>query len=153
MDSLLASLLDPPFAKDPPVKLNIPAKTLGLVYAILGGISAVLGFFGVIALFGLSAITAVAGVGSVFILILIGGVIGEIGTIFTALGGYKMYQGDQGGKKTAIYGLAINVVGGLVSSIGSYGAGIPGWIFGTAITFVLYYLVIICRFEDAPKPA
>ena len=28
-------LTDPPFAADPPIKLNVPAKTLGLVIGIL----------------------------------------------------------------------------------------------------------------------
>ena len=48
-------LLNPSFMKDPPVKLDIPAKTLGIVCAILAGIST---FFGVIACSVLSALTA-----------------------------------------------------------------------------------------------
>ena len=53
-------LLNPSFMKDPPVKLDIPAKTLGLVCAILGAIGTVFGLFG---LLGISALGAVAGVG------------------------------------------------------------------------------------------
>ena len=35
MNSLVDTLMNPPFMQDPPVKLNINAKTLGLVGFIL----------------------------------------------------------------------------------------------------------------------
>ncbi|MGH2492287.1 MAG: hypothetical protein ACRDF9_12335, partial [Candidatus Limnocylindria bacterium] len=69
-------LLDPPFAKDPPVKLDIPAKMLGLVLAILGGIGTV---FGVLGLMGLTAFAAAVGGG-----LLIGALIALIGTALGA---------------------------------------------------------------------
>src|ERR1700687_2993451 len=121
-------LLDPPFAKDPPVKLDIPAKTLGLVYAVLGGIGAVFG------LLGLLGITLRATL---------------VGTPLAAWGGYRMYQNDHDGKRLVIYGLVLNGLGSLVSAL-SYG-GLGGWIVNAAIIFVLYYLVIISRFEGEPK--
>jgi hypothetical protein len=145
--------MDPPFAKDPPVKLDIPAKTLGLIYAILGGIAALFGLFALIALFGLSAVATLTGVGGVWILLVIGSIVSEIGTALAAWGGYRMYQGDRSAKKTVVMGLAISVVGGLVSTLGSLGGGLVGWIFSAAVTFVLYYLVIISRFEDAKSSA
>lgn len=135
----LDTLLDPPFAKDPPVKLDIPAKTLGLVYAILGGIATAFG------LFGLTALAAVVGGG----LLVIGTLISLIGTALSAWGGYQMYQEDRGGKKIAIYGLALNAVGALVAALS--GAGLGSFIFNAVVAFILYYLVIISRFGDEPK--
>ena len=136
-------LLNPSFMKDPPVKLDIPAKTLGLVCAILAGIST---FFGVIAVLGVSALTAVAGTGPTF---LVGNVINVIGSALLAWGGYKMYQGDRGGKRFAIYGLVASAIGSLISSLGS--GGLAGWIVNAAILFAIYYLVVISRFEGEPK--
>lgn len=136
-------LLNPPFAKDPPVKLDIPAKTLGLVYAILGAIGT---FFGVFALLGSTALAAVAGTGALFV---IGTLIGVIGTALAAWGGYRMYQGDRDGKRLVIYGLVASAVGSLIAALGNLGLG--GWIFNAVVLFVLYYLVIISRFEGEPK--
>lgn len=150
MDTRLDALLNPPFAKDPPVKLNIPAKTLGGIYAILGAIAALFGLFGALALLGLSGLVAVAGGGLLF-LILIGSLIAEVGTVMAAWGGYRMYQADRGGKTLVIYGLVLNALGGLVTALGSFGGGLANWIVGLAVTFVLYYLVIISRFEGETK--
>lgn len=135
-------LLDPPFAKDPPVKLDIPAKTLGLVLAILGGIGTV---FGLLGLIGVSAFAAAAG-GS---LLVVGNLIALIGTAMGAWGGYQMYQEDRRGKKRVIYGLVVNLFGALVAALGS--AGLAGWIVNAALAFIVYYLVVISRFEDEPK--
>jgi hypothetical protein len=138
-------LLSPSFMKDPPVKLDIPAKTLGLVCAILAGISTV---FGVIGLLGVSALATVAGAGALF---LVGSVINVIGSALVAWGGYKMYQGDRDGKRLAIYGLVANAVGSLIVAVGS--GGLVGWIFNLAILFIIYYLIVISRFEGDPKLA
>jgi hypothetical protein len=153
VDAYLDQLMNPPFAKDPPVKLDIPAKTLGLVYAILGGIFGLFGLFAVVAFFGLSTLATVSGVGGVWFLLLIGSLVSEAGTLLAAWGGYRMYQEDRGGKRPVVLGLAITVVGGLVSALGAYGGGLPGWILSAAITFVLYYLVIISKFSDEQKTA
>lgn len=136
-------LLNPSFMKDPPVKLDIPAKTLGLVCAILAGIST---FFGVIGLLGVSALTAVAGTGPLF---LVGTVINVAGSALVAWGGYKMYQGVRDGKRLAIYGLVASAVGSLVVALGT--GGLAGWIVNVAILFAIYYLVVISRFEGEPK--
>lgn len=136
-------LLNPSFAKDPPVKLDIPAKTLGLVCAILAGIST---FFGVIGLLGVSALAAVAGTGALF---WVGTLVNLIGSALVAWGGYKMYQGDRDGKRLAIYGLAASAVGSLIAALGNL--GLAGWIFNAVILFIIYYLVVISRFEGDPQ--
>ena len=136
-------LLNPSFMKDPPVKLDIPAKTLGLICAILAGIST---FFGVIGVLGVSAFTAVGGTGPLF---LVGTVINVIGSGLLAWGGYKMYQGDRDGKRLAIYGIVASAIGSLIVALGT--GGLAGWIVNLAILFVIYYLIVISRFEGDPK--
>jgi len=143
------TLLEPPFMADPPVKLNIPAKTLGLVLAILGGIAALFGLLAILALLGLSAVAAAFG--GIFILAIIGLIISEIGTIVGAWGGWQMFQGKVEGKVLAIYGLLINVAGSLFAAIGGTG-GLIGWVFGALVSFVIYYLIVISRFPDDPAP-
>ena len=120
MDIRRDPLLDPPFAKDPPVKLNVPAKTFGLVCAILGGIGALFGLFAIFGLLGLSAIAASVGAfAGIFWLAVLGAIITEVGTILAAWGGYQMYQGRRDGKRLLVYGLIVNVVGSLLNSLGS----------------------------------
>ena len=144
---MLDSLLAPSFAADPPVKLNVPAKTLGLILAILGAIGALFGILGVFALLGLSAV--VGAYAGIFLLAVIGVIIGEIGTVVGAWGGYLMYQEKREGKKFAIYGLVINTVGSLIAAIGGSG-GLVGWVVGALIAFVVYYLIVISRFPGEP---
>lgn len=152
MDARLDALLNPSFAKDPPVKLDISAKMLGGIYALLGGIAALFGALGLLALLGIGSYFAYAGVGGLVFLVGIGSMINVIGTAMAAWGGYRMYQEDRDGKRVVIYGLALTAVGGLVSALGSFGGGLFNWIVSLAITFVLYYLVIISRFEGETKP-
>ncbi|MDQ2952962.1 MAG: hypothetical protein M3R54_11955 [Chloroflexota bacterium] len=143
-------LLEPSFAANPPVKLNVPAKTLGLVLAILGAIGAVFGLLGILALLGLSA--AVVAFAGIFVLAIIGTIVGWIGTILSAWGGYQMYQEKREGKATVIYGLVLNVIGSLISTLGGSG-GLSSWLIGALISFAIYYLVIISRFPGEPPLA
>jgi hypothetical protein len=149
MNARLDALLNPPFAKDPPVKLNVPAKTLGGIYAVLGAIAVVFGLFGLLALFGISSYVAAYGLGGFLLLIQIGSLISLVGTALAAWGGYRMYQLDRDGKRLVIYGLVLSAVGGLVTALGS--GAVSNWIVSLAITFVLYYLVVISRFEGEAK--
>lgn len=143
------TLLEPPFAADPPVKLNINAKTLGLILAILGAIAALFGLLGVPILLGLSS---ALGFGGIFTLAIIGVIVSLIGTIIGTWGGYQMYQGKRDGKLLVIYGLIINVIGSLLAAIGGSSGGFVGWVFGALVSFVIYYLVVISRFPDEPAP-
>jgi hypothetical protein len=138
-------LLNPPFAKNPPIKMNIPAKTLGLVYAILGGIGVCLGLLG---LLSIGTVAALAGIAGAFLgLLVLGTLISLVGTALAAWGGYRMYREEPAGKKLVVYGLLISFVGGVVSS-----RDIGGLIINAVFLFILYYLVIISRFEGEPAP-
>ena len=150
---MLASLLAPPFAADPPVKMNVPAKTLGLILAILGAIGALFGILGVFALLAMGMVMVALGptVPWTFLLAMSGVIIVEIGTVGGAWGGYQMYHEKREGKKLAIYGVLINVVGSLVAAIGGTSWVYRGALFNVvigaliSIPIVIYYLVVISR--------
>ncbi len=148
-DLSMETLIHPPFENDPPVKLNISAKTLGLVLAILYAIFALFSLIGIpLALAG-SAILAAGGYHGIAFLIVIGAIIAAVADILVAWGGYKMYQLNADGKRLVIMGLLLAVVASIVGAIGS---GSAGGVIGTVIiNAIIYYLVIISRFPtDAP---
>jgi hypothetical protein len=151
------TLLDPPFAADPPVKFNVNAKILGLVIAILAVIGAV--FEGLV-----GGLLSVFGFGGGFQAIwLLGVLVGLVADILAAVGGFRMYSGDRAGKPLVIYALALGLLGAIVGLIGnlvaysgyllgySAGGAIFGLIVDLIIYFIIYYLVVISRFPgDAP---
>jgi len=149
-------LTDPPFAADPPVKINVSARILGLVIGILAAIGAIFTLFvgGLFSVFSF-------GVGSAS-LWLIGVLVGLAGEIFGAVGGFQMYNLNRNGKNLVIYGLALGLLSALVVLIGqliaysgllAYTAGgaVFALIFDAIIYGIIYYLVVISRFPgDAP---
>ncbi len=137
--------------RKPPRSIDLPARGRSLVYAILGAIAVLFGLSGLLGALQFGGYFAAAGVGGVLFLIIIGSLISLVGTAMAAWGGYRMYQADRGGKRSVIYGLVLNALGGLVTALGSFGGGLAGWIVSLVFIFVLYYLVIISRFEDEPK--
>ena len=161
-------LTDPPFAADPPVKLNIPAKTLGLVLLILGAIGIILGILGLTVTFGACTVAGVSVGGcGLPILWLLGALIGLIGVCVGTFGAYQMYQVNRDGKRFVIYGLALGLLGSIVTLIGNivfysgltgigvgYGGAIVGLIIDAIVYGIVWYLVIISRWPgDAPLVA
>jgi len=153
-------LTDPPFAADPPIRLNVPAKTLGLVIGILAIIGIILDLIALPVVFALnnsvSTICSLSGVNcgttGIFGLAIISVLIGLVGSILYAFGGFRMYQLDRSGKNLVIYGLVVNLLGGILAIVG-YG-GVGGFIFSLIIAVVVYYLVVISRWPgDAPLVA
>jgi hypothetical protein len=149
-------LTDPPFAADPPIKLNIPAKTLGLVAGILGIIGLVFGLIALPAVFALNSVcVAFDNIGcntGIFGLAIIGVIIALVGSALYAFGGFRMYQGNRQGKDLVIYGLAVNVIGGILEGVGYGGYG--NLVFAILVGVVIYYLVVISRWPgDAPLVA
>ena len=150
-------LTDPPFAADPPVKFNIDAKILGLVIGILAVIGLVVSLLALPAVFALnnfvsslcSSVGTSCGTSGIFALALVGVLVALVGQVLYAIGGFQMYNLNRAGKEKVIYGLALNVVGGVLEIVG-YG-GIGGFIFSLIVGIVVYYLVIISRFPgEAP---
>jgi len=142
--SALDSLVEPAFAKDPPVKMNLDAKIVGLVLAILAGLGALLGLLGLIGLFALAA--AFAGI---FAVALIGVIVAVVADIVAAIGGWRMYKGNPEGKRLAIYGLGLALVAELITIIG-YGVG-AGAIIQIIVLLLFYYAVVVSRFSPEAR--
>jgi hypothetical protein len=155
--SLTDQLLNPPFMADPPVKLNISAKIVGLVAAILSAIGV---------LFYLVAIPTTLAIGSqetilgiptgvrpgVLVIAMLGLLIGLVADLLTLAGGYRMYQENPEGKRLVIYGLVVSAIGSIVFDIGR--ASVGGFIFTLVINGIIYYIVLISRFSnEAPLVA
>lgn len=100
METMLDSLLAPPFAADPPVKMNVPAKTLGLILAILGAIGTLFGVRVLFAFLDFSA--ALVSFGGIFPVAATGlaMIVGLIGTAIGTWGAYQMYQGKHEGRSS-----------------------------------------------------
>jgi len=144
----LDTLVNPPFAKDPPVKVNLDAKVVGLVVAILGGIGALFAFLALIGLIG--AMAAVTAFGGIFFVALIGVIVTLVADVMVAMGGWQMYQGNESGKRLAIYGLAIAFVAELIQMIGfASGSGIVPLI----LLALLYYAIVVSRYPNQAPAA
>ncbi len=157
-------ITEPPFAKDPPVKINVNAKILGLVIAILAALGTLFSVIGLIALFNLnSALNSLNQLCNAYggncgttlpVIGLIGYIIIVVGNLIGAIGGFQMYQLNRRGKDLVIYGLVLSVIGSLVTTIGYGSYGIGSFIFALIINFVIYYLVVVSRFPgEAPLAA
>jgi hypothetical protein len=138
--SALDTLVNPPFANDPPVKLNLDAKMVGLVVAILGGLGAFFVFLALLSLLGFGAALSAAGI---FFLALIGVILNLVADVMAALGGWQMYQGNESGKRLAIYGLAIAFVAEIIQMIGfsSSSAIVP-----LILLALVYYAIVVSRY-------
>jgi len=144
----LDTLVNPPFAKDPPIKVNFDAKVVGLVVAILAGLGAL---FSLLALLGLlGAAAALSTFGGIYFLALIGVVLSLVGDVVATIGGWQMYQANESGKRLAIYGLAISFVAEVIQIIGfSAGSGLVALI----LLAVLYYAIVVSRFPGQASSA
>jgi hypothetical protein len=138
--SALDTLVNPPFANNPPVKLNLDAKVVGLVVAILGGLGALFVFLALLSLLGFGAALSAAGI---FFIALIGVILNLVADVMAAIGGWQMYQGNESGKRLAIYGLAIAFVAEIIQMIGfsSSSAIVP-----LILLALVYYAVVVSRY-------
>ncbi|HEV3460508.1 MAG TPA: hypothetical protein VG413_00550 [Candidatus Dormibacteraeota bacterium] len=139
--SALDTLVNPPFANNPPVKLNLDAKVVGLVVAILGGLGALFTLLALLSLLGFGA--ALAAFGGIFLLALIGVILNLVADVMAAIGGWQMYQGNESGKRLAIYGLAIAFVAEIIQMIGfsSSSAIVP-----LILLALVYYAIVVSRY-------
>jgi hypothetical protein len=143
----LDTLVNPPFANDPPVKLNLDAKVVGLVVAILAAIGGLLSLFGLLGLLGLGA--AIAAFGGIFALALIGVTVNLVADVMMAMGGWQMYQGNESGKRLVIYGLTISFLAQIVLALGYTAASA---ILQLILLGILYYVVVVSHFPgQAPS--
>ena len=140
----LDTLVNPPFANDPPVKVNFDAKVVGLVVAILAGIGGLFAFLALLGLLGLGA--AFAGI---FFLAIIGVLVSLVGDVMAVIGGWQMYQGNASGKRLAIYGLALTFLAEIILMIGFSASSA---ILQLLLLAILYYAVVVSRYPgQAPS--
>ncbi len=144
----LDTLVNPPFANDPPVKLNVDAKVVGLVVAILAAIGGLLSLFGLLGILGVGA--ALTAFGGIFALALIGIAANLVADVMMAMGGWQMYQGAESGKRLVIYGLAIAFLAQIVLALG-YTAGSA--ILQLIVLGIIYYVVVVSRFPGQASSA
>lgn len=138
--SALDTLVNPPFANNPPVKLNLDAKVVGLVVAILGGLGALFVLLALLSLLGFGAALSAAGI---FFIALIGVILNLVADVMAAIGGWQMYQGNESGKRLAIYGLAIAFVAEIIQMIGfsSSSAIVP-----LILLALVYYAIVVSHY-------
>jgi hypothetical protein len=138
--SALDTLVNPPFANNPPVKLNLDAKVVGLVVAILGGLGALFVFLALLSLLGFGAALSATGI---FFIALIGVILNLVADVMAAIGGWQMYQGNESGKRLAIYGLAIAFVAEIIQMIGfsSSSAIVP-----LILLALVYYAIVVSHY-------
>ncbi len=140
----LNTLVNPPFAQDPPIKLNVDAKVLGAVVALLSVLAILLGLAALPALLGVGAFLAPFGFAGFVQLIFIGVIVGLVANVMSLIGGWQMYQGKVEGKRLVIYGLAVWFLGEILSGIGFFSVG--NVILPILVIAIVYYLVVISRF-------
>jgi len=142
---------------DPPVKLNISAKIIGLIACILAALGLLGYLFAIPAVLLIGTAETVLGVpvgthAGILAVALLGLGIGVVAALLELIGGYRMYQENHEGKKLLIYGIALGALGSVVYGIGF--GGIGGVIVGLVIDFIVYYIVVISRFSnEAPLVA
>ena len=145
--SALDTLVNPPFANDPPVKVNLDAKVVGLVVAILAGLGALFSLLGLLGLLG--AASALSTFGGIYLIALIGVLVNLVADVMATIGGWQMYQGNESGKRLAIYGLAIAFIAEIIQIIGfaSASAIVP-----LILLALMYYAVVVSRYpSQAPS--
>ena len=140
------TLLSPSFAEDPPVKLNVNARTLGLVIAILAGLGLLFELIGLLGLLSLGAAVAGTVFGGIVFLAVVGIVVDLAAAGLSLIGGWQMHQGRRDGKNLVIYGLVVGFIGEIVVGLGY--ASIANAFVGLIILAIVYYLVVISRFPD-----
>jgi hypothetical protein len=159
--NLFDFLIHPTFwdPNNPPLKVNVNAKTIGLVAAILGAIGLLLYLFLIPATLAIGTAMTVLGTAipgtvhpGILIVALVGLVIALISEILWTWGGWKMYNEDAEGRKMVVASLGISIVGSIVYNIGSGSA--TGWLGSLIISAIIYYFVMIARFpNEAPLTA
>jgi len=139
------ALHHPPFEGNPPIKLNVSARTLGLVYAILAGIATLLSILQIPNWFRVSGLVPV-------VIVALGASV--VADAIIAWGGYQMYRVNRQGKETAIDGMALLVIAQVVAAVAQLEfLGFPIFFLVSmvvlfAVALVFYYLTVISRFPD-----
>lgn len=162
MDLWDNALVRPPFAANPPLKVNVNAKIYGLVIGILAALGALFGLFSLFATFSVSssldsfcATYGGCATHSAVWLATIGALVSLIGSLLAAFGGFQMYQLQLRGRAMIVYGMLLGILGSILYLIGwGFGFYIGSVIVTIIIYAVIYYFLVISRFpNEAPLVA
>jgi hypothetical protein len=132
--TMMATLLDPPFAKNPAFRAD--AKIVGIVCAVLAGLAV---------LFGLLALPFTLGLLGAAPILALSLLLSLVGNALVAYGGWQMYQGKAEGKRWVIYGLALSFITALVAMLMGSGSQLLGLI----IIAIVYYIVVTSHYPSA----
>ena len=145
MAAPLDSLVNPPFATNPPIKLSVDAKFIGLAVAILALLVGLPGLYNLLVLFnalnaGLQSINV-----GVWLLLFVDIVLNLVADVMALIGGWRMFKRDPAAKRLAIYGLALAFLVQALLGLG-FGTGLSS-IVPLVILAMLYYAVVVSRFS------
>jgi hypothetical protein len=158
MDLWDNTLVKPPFAANPPYKINVPAKTYGLVIGILAAIGTLFGLLGLLATFTVnnlcSAFVACESHSALW-LASVGALLSLAGAILATVGGFQMYGLQPRGRALIIYGMVLGLAGDILYLIGwGFGFYFGSFIIRVIIYAIVYYFLVISRFpNEAPLVA
>lgn len=140
---------------NPPLKVNVSAKTMGLIAAILGVLFLLFALALLPVIFAIGTMTTVLGVAigephpGILPIALLGMVIAILTDILWIVGGWKLYKEDAEGRDMLIVALAVNVIASLVLDIG---LAQPTSVIWTLIwNAIIYYFVAISRLPQEGK--
>jgi chromate transport protein ChrA len=137
---VLRSLVEPAFAKDPPLKIFLPTTVVGAVVCVLGALGVLTSVLGI-----LRVTLSVTGVGTWIVAMLL--LVRAAGAGLVAYGGYQMYQYDSAWKSRVIYGLALYFATEIFLALFSPLNELISFL----ATAVAYYLVVLSRPVDAKQ--
>ncbi len=128
--------VDPPFAKDLPIKLG--AKPIGILLVVLAAVTGVLDLINLFSTY-------------VFAIAEFGLILALIAEVMVVIGGWRMYRGEVRGKPLVIYGLALAFVAEVVYAIG-FGFAFGDDVVRFIVIALLYCIVAVSQYP-AQRPA
>ncbi len=141
MAAPLDALVNPPFATNPPIRLSVDARFIGLTVAILAGLLGLLGMYDILLLFNAGFKSSYA---ATWILLFVDTVVNLVADAMGLIGGWRMFKRDPSGKRLAIYGLALAFIVQALLGLG-FGTGLSSIVW-LVLLAMLYYAVVVSRF-------
>ena len=137
---MLRSIVEPAFAKNPPLKLSLSPTVLGGVVCVLGSLGVLSSILGI-----LRAGLVVTGVGTWVVVLLL--LVRGVGAGLAAYGGYRMYQYDSDWKSRVIYGLLVYFMTEILLAVFSPASEL----LAIVVTAIIYYVLVVSRAPDTTE--
>jgi hypothetical protein len=138
------TLLRPPFAENPPFKVDVDEKMAGAIAAVAAAVGLAGGAQALIFYLGIASVYAqFLGTGGTTLAIIVVLVEG-IAEAMVVYGGFRMFQGQRSGREIAVYGLAIDLVAHLIPTYDYSPVGV-GALVSYVVIVAVYYLLVVSR--------